>query len=264
CDLAYFKKLRQAGFVALRFGIDAFSENTLRLQKKGYTTATVCQNLRDCSEAGIFSEVNWVIGVPGETEEDVDESIALILKNKPYIGRLANINPLILVTGGVYWLEPEKHNIHFRGNKEELYATHPRAIPAHLWYSTEPYIDEKVRQQRFERIVLALHEGQFSVGAWATRVIEDVKNHRDPNRAGPRTDQPEGADSTDARGTTKLRRRGKLSAGVGGMEKPVPPESGGLEFNADARSAAYVFRAGSSLPEDVTHAFKENLYVVAY
>ncbi len=123
CDLTYFKKLRQAGFVALRFGVDAFNENTLRLQKKGYTTATVCQNLKDCWEAGIFSEVNWVIGVPGETEKDIDESIALILQNKPYIGRLANINPLILVTGGVYWLEPEKHNIHFRGDKDELYQT---------------------------------------------------------------------------------------------------------------------------------------------
>ena len=90
------------------------------------------------------------------------------------------------MTGGVYWMEPEKHNIHFRGVKEELYRTYPRAIPAHLWYSTEPYIDEKVRKQRFERIVLALHEGDFNVGAWANRVIDDVKHHRDPNRAGPK------------------------------------------------------------------------------
>src|SRR5436305_436345 len=36
-DRAFFDKLRAAGFVALRFGVDAFSDNTLRLQKKGYT-----------------------------------------------------------------------------------------------------------------------------------------------------------------------------------------------------------------------------------
>jgi radical SAM superfamily enzyme YgiQ (UPF0313 family) len=247
CDRAYFRKLRQAGFVALRFGVDAFSENALRLQKKGYTTATVSQNLKDCWEAGIYTEVNWVIGVPRETDEDIEEGIALILANKPYIGRLANINPLILSTGSVYWLEPEKHNIHFRGDRKELCYHYPRAIPAHLWYSTEPYIDEKVRKQRFERIVLALHEAHFGVGAWAERVIEDVKQQRDAARAGPR-EEP-------------ARKKPSLSAGVGRMEKP--PADGELEFNADARSSAYVFRAGSSLPEDKVHYFQSDLVVVS-
>jgi radical SAM superfamily enzyme YgiQ (UPF0313 family) len=183
-DRAYFQKLRQAGFVALRFGVDAFSENTLRLQKKGYTTEMVSQNLRDCWEAGIFTEVNWVIGVPGETDADVDEGIELILKNRDYIGRLANINPLILVNGGVYWLDPEGHNIVFRKPKEELYAANPRVISSDMWYSTDPYIDGQVRKERFDKIVLALHDAGFPVGAWAARVIEDVKYARDRNRAG--------------------------------------------------------------------------------
>lgn len=183
-DRAYFQKLRQAGFVALRFGVDAFSENTLRLQKKGYTTDMISQNLRDCWEAGIFTEVNWVIGVPGETDADVEEGIELILKNRDYIGRLANINPLILVNGGVYWLDPEGHNIVFRKPKQELYASNPRVVPADMWYSTDPFIDAQVRKERFEKIVLALHDAGFPVGAWAARVIEDVKYARDRNRAG--------------------------------------------------------------------------------
>jgi radical SAM superfamily enzyme YgiQ (UPF0313 family) len=238
---AFYDKLRQAGFVALRFGVDAFAENTLRLQKKGYTTATVCQNLKDCWEAGIYTEVNWVLGIPGETEADIEEGIELILRNKPYIGRLANLNPLILVTGGVYWMEPEKHNIVFRGNKEELYNKYPRAIPANLWYSTDPYIDEHVRKQRFERVVLALHEGHFDVGAWASRIIEDVKKNRDVGRTGQR----------------------KLSDGVGKMTKPAPAQSDdSLEFNADARSSAYVFRAGSSLPEDARIQLRPRLYII--
>jgi radical SAM superfamily enzyme YgiQ (UPF0313 family) len=183
-DRAFFQKLRQAGFVALRFGVDAFSENTLRLQKKGYTPEMVSQNLKDCWEAGIFTEVNWVIGVPGETDADVDEGIELILKNREYIGRLANINPLILVNGGVYWLDPEAHNIVFHEPKDELYAKYPRTIPADLWHSTEPYIDGQVRKERFERIVLALFDAGFPVGDWAQRVIEDVRYARDRNRAG--------------------------------------------------------------------------------
>lgn len=180
----FFEKLRAANFVALRFGVDAFAENTLRLQKKGYTVDMISQNLKDCWEVGIYTEVNWVIGVPGETDADVEEGIQLILKNRQYIGRLANINPLILVNGSVYWIDPASHNIVFKEPKEELYAKFPRALPADSWYSTEPYIDAQVRKERFERIVVALHDAGFPVGAWANRIIEDVKLARDPNRAG--------------------------------------------------------------------------------
>jgi hypothetical protein len=181
---AYFQKLREAGFVALRFGVDAFSENTLRLQMKGYTTEIVSQNLKDCWEAGIYTEVNWVIGIPGETDADCEEGVQLILKNREYIGRLANINPLILVNGGVYWIDPDAHNIHFRQPKDELYGLFPRALPADSWYSLEPYIDAQVRKQRFETIVLKLYDAGFPVGSWATRVIDDVRSARDKMRAG--------------------------------------------------------------------------------
>ena len=181
---AFFEKLREANFVALRFGIDAFSENTLRLQKKGYTVEMVSQNLKDCWEVGIFTEINWVIGVPGETDKDVEEGIELILKNSKYIGRLANINPLILVNGSVYWIDPEAHNIVFKEPKEQIFAKYPRALPADQWHSMEPYIDARVRKERFERIVIALHDSGFNVGAWANRIIEDVKFSRDRARTG--------------------------------------------------------------------------------
>ncbi len=48
------------------------------------------------------------------------------------------------------------------------------------------------------------------------------------------------------------------------MDKPAPAENGALEFNADARSSSYVFRAGSSLPEDKTYYFRANLNIVAF
>ncbi len=183
-DRAFFDKLAEAGFVALRFGVDAFAANALKLQKKGYTTEMISQNLKDCWEAGIYTEVNWVIGVPGETEADVDEGIGLILENRDYIGRLANINPLILVNGSVYWLDPAAHGIEFRVPYEQLLADNPRVVPADQWYSTNPHIDARTRKRRFEKIVLALHEAGFPVGAWADRVIEDVKLSRDRNRVG--------------------------------------------------------------------------------
>mgnify|MGYP001415531338 CR=1 FL=1 len=182
-DKAFFMKLKQAGFVALRFGVDAFSKNTMRLQKKGYTPATVEQNLRDCWESGIYTEVNWVIGVPGETEEDCKEGVEFILKNREYIGRIANINPLILVNGSVYWIDPESHGIKFTIPQEKIQRDKERNVPSQLWYSTDPYIDAAVRKRRFEDIVVSLIDNEFDLGPWAHKIYDNVKHELDKARA---------------------------------------------------------------------------------
>ncbi len=48
------------------------------------------------------------------------------------------------------------------------------------------------------------------------------------------------------------------------MDRPSAEEGGTLEFNADARSAAYVFRAGSSLPEDPVAQFHASVCIVVF
>ena len=182
-DRLFFEKLAAAGFVALRFGVDAMSENTLKLQKKGYTKNTVRQNLKDCWECGIFTEVNWVIGVPGETEADCKEGVDFILENKKYIGRIANINPLILVNGSVYWIDPESHKIKFHGDRDEIFNKSDRYVPSRLWYSEEPFIDSAVRQRRFENIVVSLIDGGFDLGDWAKKIYSEVKTNSDKARS---------------------------------------------------------------------------------
>ncbi len=88
-DRNFFDRLRAAGFVSLRFGVDGWSKNTLHLQRKGYPMSLVEQNLRDCYEAGIQAGVNIVVGIPGETDEDIQESIENMLrKNKAPFGRI--------------------------------------------------------------------------------------------------------------------------------------------------------------------------------
>ncbi len=183
-DRAFFDKLKAAGFTALRFGVDAWSRNGLKMQCKGYLPRMISQNLKDCWEAGIFNEVNTVIGVPGETDEDIEETIALICENKPYIGRIANINPLMLTIGSVYWEDTEKYNIHFRADKKKIFEDNPGTIPSNLWYSTEPYIDEKIRNQRLNKILLGLHTEGFELGPYAKHIIKKISEGKDIMRGG--------------------------------------------------------------------------------
>ena len=258
---SFFEKLRAANFVALRFGIDAFSENTLRLQKKGYTVEMIAQNLKDCWEVGIFTEVNWVIGVPGETETDVDEGIQLILDNQDYIGRLANINPLILVNGSVYWIDPESHNIVFKKPKAEIYEQFPRALPADQWYSTEPYIDAQVRKERFEKIVLALDDAGFNVGEWAARIIEDVKLSRDAVRTG----NTEGNDTSfgefDIAGGAERGKSDDLLEGEVAFDSPSLSSPGEEHF--DTENVVQLRAAGSLHQEEGKPLAEPPLFGVA-
>ncbi len=170
----YYRKLAKAGFVCLRFGVDGWSANAMKLQRKGYSKEIVRDNLRYASEAGITTEVNAVVGVPGETEADVDEAIEFFKELKPYIGRVPFVNPLMLFRGSDYWNRPEEFGIKFRAPQKELYARYPVAIPDAEWYSESPYIDAAVRYQRLKRIVRALHENGIPTTAWTEFTAQEV------------------------------------------------------------------------------------------
>jgi len=168
----FFRRLREAGCKGLVFGVDGWTDRTLRLQSKGYTMSVVEENLRNCHEAGISVAVNIVIGVPGETDEDVTESISNILRCKSYINSFQNLNILLLKAGSEYYLNPEHFDICFRGEKRELYKNYPYIIPPKLWYSVNPYIDLNVRVERLKRIYYALSAGGVNIGRYAQWEVE--------------------------------------------------------------------------------------------
>ena len=173
---AYFKHLAKAGFTHLRFGVDGWTDNLLKLQNKGYNMEIVFQNLRDCSASGITTTVNMVIGVPGETEDDIDEAIRNIVSCKNYISVVESFNTLLLVCGSEYHRNPDKYKIHFRKDREEIYASHVHYIPAELWYSEEPYIDQDVRMRRMEKIISELYKVGVNIGSFASKVVENLRS----------------------------------------------------------------------------------------
>jgi hypothetical protein len=173
-DVDFFKLMKAAGMSYLNFGADAFTENTIRRQAKGYTIETLLKNHRDCAEAGIQPWINIVMGIPGETEQDVDDTIQLLSQNRDCFPLVNNINPCLLVQNSVYWFQPEKHNIHFYGDKEKLYKRYYFGIPSRLWYSTEPYIDRGVRVKRLSRMISGLTAAGIIVGSEAHTNLADA------------------------------------------------------------------------------------------
>jgi len=173
----WFQHLVDAGFIHLRFGVDAWCNNVLKLQRKGYNMRMVMENLRDCKATGVVTTVNMVIGVPGETEEDITESIENIIKCKDLIDQVESLNTLGLMAGSVYYNFPEDHKIRFIGNKEDIYAKYSNCIPPEYWYTEEPYNDHKIRVDRLNRICDTLHSAGIDIGSFAAQVVE--RNRRE-------------------------------------------------------------------------------------
>jgi radical SAM superfamily enzyme YgiQ (UPF0313 family) len=171
----YFQHLRKAGFHRLRFGVDGWTDHALSLQRKGYRLETVVANLRDCHAAGIGVGVNLVIGVPGETEADIDETIENIVANKDSVGAVEFINPLSLRTVSEYFRNAERYQIRFRKDKAAIVADRLYYVPDDLWYSEDPYIDWAVRVGRCRRIENGLRERGVTVGAHAQWVLAGVQ-----------------------------------------------------------------------------------------
>ena len=167
----FFMLLKESGFTALRFGVDAWAKNTLRLQKKGYTMRIIEDNLRNLKSSGIRVAVNIVIGVPGETEYDINETISNIIRFRDCIDIVESINTLILAAGSSYYNFPERYNIKFREDKDILYKTNLGHISPDKWYSVEPYIDHRVRLTRLRKICVALYENGINIGPFAQERI---------------------------------------------------------------------------------------------
>ena len=175
-DLEFFHTIKQAGFTVLRFGVDGWCDHVLRLQRKGYTMRTVEQNLRDCNHAGLLAAVNMVIGVPGETDEDVEECIRNITRLRHLLDSISTINMLILAAGSRYYQNPDLHKIRFRGEKDQVYRDHPTHVPDQLWYSEDPYIDHEVRWARYTHILRTLYDNGAPLGEYAKwEVVKEAK-----------------------------------------------------------------------------------------
>lgn len=86
------RKMRIAGCTHLIFGVESFSDNIRSLMRKGSTTTLVKKVIKNSKVAGIETRINLVVGFPGETKEDLNETIKTIRELQPYIDYINCLN----------------------------------------------------------------------------------------------------------------------------------------------------------------------------
>ncbi|MBN1879094.1 radical SAM protein [bacterium] len=82
-DLPLLKLMRQAGCRIVHFGVETGSEKIRKTLNKGITFEQIEKGLRAAREAGMQTVCFFMFGLPGETLEDMDETIRFARKLNP-------------------------------------------------------------------------------------------------------------------------------------------------------------------------------------
>jgi len=84
-DIDFCKKVRQAGFFALHFGVESGSQRILDSLNKGITLGTVSQVIQNLSASDIMVNVFLIAGAPGEKQDDFERSIRFVKEHLHHI-----------------------------------------------------------------------------------------------------------------------------------------------------------------------------------
>jgi len=107
------QKLARAGCVELQLGLEAGSNSVLeKMRKRRLFSVEQAQDVvRDAHDAGIRTALFIIVGFPGESASDFDETIAFVQRNANWIDEIKSINTLHVITGTDLHLRPDKYGI---------------------------------------------------------------------------------------------------------------------------------------------------------
>lgn len=92
-DLEMLKIMKKAGCNSIKVGVESGSERILQLMDKGTTLQGIKDAARLFREAGIHWTAYFMMGVPTETQEDVQKTLALLHTIKPGFASIGVYEP---------------------------------------------------------------------------------------------------------------------------------------------------------------------------
>lgn len=143
------KKLRASGCCHVTFGIESGSQKVLDLMNKRFLITDANNVLKNMHEVGINVTCNFMFGFPGETEEDFQQTLQFIEKNKKYI---TNAYP----SRTYFTIE---QNSYIASNLSEFGMIWPKGVHGQYWVSednTNNYLVRLSRCTRFSETAIRL------------------------------------------------------------------------------------------------------------
>ncbi len=142
--------LREAGCVALTFGLESASPRILDKMNRRYSVERASRLLRAAHDAGIWLQANVIVGFPGETAVEYDETARFVEEHADAIDAIA-ISPFYLTDSAIA-RSPEAYGVRLRDDRSGLASRHRSTSLAfdeldgdHLAY--EARFDEAARRE---------------------------------------------------------------------------------------------------------------------
>jgi len=141
-------KMKKAGCVFLKFGVESGSNVVLRRLDKGVTADQVARVVKDAYSAGIKTYVNFIVGSPHEQRSDVEDTVQWIKDNSPYIYQVHGIYRFLLMPRTKLYQDPERFGIE---NIRIVYFNAEKCPISYFGYDEIQGLSWRERKKEMER-----------------------------------------------------------------------------------------------------------------
>jgi len=111
--LELLKKMKAAGCMSMVYGIESFSDKVLKLMNKPYTQELAKEILQRTHQAGIETITNIVVGFPGETDVEFEQTYNFLKDNQEIIDQVASISPCLINLGSRLFEKHQEYGVRF-------------------------------------------------------------------------------------------------------------------------------------------------------
>ncbi|OHB49670.1 MAG: hypothetical protein A2Y10_05805 [Planctomycetes bacterium GWF2_41_51] len=135
-------KMKQAGCVELMWGLEAGNDHVLQLMRKRFDISLAERIIKECAQEGIRQCTNIIVGFPGETDVDFQETAAFVTRNNRYFTAIG-LPYMTLLKNSYVYENASSYNIKDRED----------ALKWELMDGTNTYPIRQARRQQLINIV---------------------------------------------------------------------------------------------------------------
>ncbi|MFW6231203.1 MAG: radical SAM protein, partial [Nanoarchaeota archaeon] len=106
----HFRRLKKAGCVKIDFGIETASPRLMKIYRKNSSREVIQDAIKMAHDAGLFVGGNIICSLPGETDEDFEQTVEFCRPLSKYIHRWL-VNTFILFEHSIVYKRPEKFDV---------------------------------------------------------------------------------------------------------------------------------------------------------
>ena len=105
------QKMHEAGCHSVIFGLESGSDAVLRSMRKGFTAAQASTTIRDTHAAEIRVDLSMLVGFPGETEADFQQTLTFLGEHGSLLGCVSTGQTCGLPPGSLLYRDPARFGL---------------------------------------------------------------------------------------------------------------------------------------------------------